>query len=298
MIDWDDLRFFLALARKGSLTAAARDLRVAQTTVGRRLASLETSFGAQLLQRTPDGYVLTANGEEVFAQAERVETEANAVSRSLHGGNGLITGVARIACTEAFATHVIGPLLGDFHLRHPGLTVELIPHVQQLSLAMREADVAVQLGGSERHDLLVKRIGRVAYSLYASHGYLERYGMPDFSTGCAGHFTMSIIGDPDSDAQAAWMTKLAPNAFSGLQTGSHGGLVAATAAGGGLACLARFQGDRKGRLRRLQTPTPPPKADIWLLVHRDVRNSPRVDAILAALTAAVKSMAGALDPRS
>ena len=85
---------------------------------------------------------------------------------------------------------------------------------------MREADIAVQFARSDRHDLRVKRIGRVAYGLYAAHGYLERFGMPDFENGCAGHFTMSVMGDPDADKQAAWMGRLAPRAEAGLRTGS------------------------------------------------------------------------------
>ena len=298
MLDWDDLRFFLAVARNGSLTSAARELQVAQTTVGRRLVSLETSLGAQLLQRTPDGYVLTASGEKVREQAERVEAEASAVVRGIGGEHGKLEGLVRVACTEAFAAYVIGPLLGDFHVRHPGITLELIPHVQQMSLAMREADIAVQFSRSDRHDLLVKRIGRVAYGLYASHGYLERFGLPEFDSGCSGHFAMSIIGDRDSDAQASWMANLAAEAKTGLRTGSHGGLVAAAAAGGGLACLARFQGDRKGRLRRLQTPTSPPKAEISMLVHKDMRETPRIAAVLDAVSEAVRSMSHTLDPRS
>ncbi len=297
MLDWDDLRFFLAVVRNGNLSAAARELNVAQTTVGRRLASLDVSLGAQLMQRTPDGYILTSDGERVLAQAERVEHEAVSLARGFVGG-GALAGIVRVACTEALAVHVIGPLLGDLHVRHPGLALEVIPHVQQISLSMREADIAVQFARSDRHDLRVKRIGRVAYGLYAAHGYLERFGMPDFENGCAGHFTMSVMGDPDADKQAAWMGRLAPRAEAGLRTGSHGALVAASAAGGGLACLARFQGDRKGRLRRLSTPMPPPKADIWLLVHKDLRDTPRVRTVLESIAAAVKSMSGSLDPRN
>ena len=88
MLDWDDLRFFLAIARHGSLTAAARDLRVAQSTVGRRLSSLEASLGVRLLHRTPEGYTLTLAGQDVLNQAERVEVEVLGVERSVGGRDG------------------------------------------------------------------------------------------------------------------------------------------------------------------------------------------------------------------
>ena len=126
MLDWDDLRFFLALARTGSLSAAARDLRVAQSTVGRRLASLETSLGVRLLNRTPDGYQPTLAGEEVRAQAERLETEALSLERTVGGRDNRLSGLVRVTCAETIASYLTVHL--DADAPHDALSA-LIRHV-------------------------------------------------------------------------------------------------------------------------------------------------------------------------
>jgi DNA-binding transcriptional LysR family regulator len=296
MLDWDDLRFFLAIARQGSLTAAAKDLRVAQSTVGRRLASLETNLGVRLLQRTPDGYLLTIAGERVRDQAERLEAEALAVERGVGGQDTKLEGLVRVTCTETFAAHVLAPCFVPLQAEYPGIVVELISSVHPLSLSMREADIAVRLTPSDQHDLVVRRIGRVAYGLYASVAYLGRYGVPDFEAGCSGHRIMTLMGDAGIYQQAEWLTDLTPRARLGFQTGSHEGLLSAARAGGGLACLARFRGDSFAELRRIDTPRPPPPTDIWLLVHRDSRAVPRIRAAMTAITERVQQMGEQLSP--
>ena len=113
MLDWDDLRFFLAVARHGSLSAAAKELRVAQSTAGRRLASLEASLGVRLLNRTPDGYVATLAGQEVRVQAERLEEQALALERNVGGRDTRLSGLVRVTCAEIVASHILAPCFAD-----------------------------------------------------------------------------------------------------------------------------------------------------------------------------------------
>ena len=232
MLDWDDLRFFLSIARHGSLTAAASELRVAQSTVGRRLASLEAGLGVRLLHRTPDGYVLTLAGESVRAQAERAEAEIIGVLRSVGGHDTRLEGLVRVTCTETFAVYVLAPCFAALQAQHHGILLELVPSSRSLSLSMREADVAVRLRPPNQHDLVVRRLGRIAFGLYASPTYLERYGEPDFQAGCSGHRLMTLLGDGEQDAQTTWVTELAPRARLGLQTSSHEALTFHRAFGG------------------------------------------------------------------
>ncbi|HWN52718.1 MAG TPA: LysR family transcriptional regulator [Xanthobacteraceae bacterium] len=295
MLDWDDLRFFLSIVRNGSLTAAASELRVAQSTVGRRLASLEAGLGVRLLHRTPDGYVLTLAGESVRAQAERAEAEIVGVLRSVGGHDARLEGLVRVTCTETFAVYVLAPCFAALQAQHPGILLELVPSVRSLSLSMREADVAVRLVPSNQHDLVVRRLGRIAFGLYASPSYLERYGEPDFEAGCAGHRLMTLLGT-DQDAQTTWVTELASRASLGLQTSSHEALLSTVRCGGGLACLARFRADVETGLRRIATPFIPPTMDIWLVVHKDSRHTPRVRATLTAITKCVRALSRVLDP--
>ena len=296
MLDWDDLRFFLSIARHGSLTAASTELRVAQSTVGRRLASLEAGLGVRLLHRTPDGYVLTLAGESVRAQAERAEAEIIGVLRSVGGHDTRLEGLVRVTCTETFAVYVLASCFAGLQAKHPGILVELFPSARSLSLSMREADIAVRLRSSDQHELVVRRLGRIAFGLYASPTYLERYGEPDFEAGCPGHRLMTQLGDGEQDAQTSWVTELAPRAGLGLQTSSHEALLSTARSGGGLAYLARFRADMEQGLSRLKTPSVAPTTDIWLVVHKDSRNTPRVRATLTAITKCVRALAAVLDP--
>ena len=233
MLDWDDLRFYLAIARHGSLSAAAKVLHVAQSTVGRRLASLETSLGVRLLNRTPEGYVPTLAGVDVREQAERLEKEALALERSVSGRDTRMAGLVRVTCAETVATHILAPCLATLHMRHPDIMIELIPNPRELSLSMREADVSVRLRRSDQHDLVVRRIGTIAFGLYASPAYLEANGPLDTDGGCPGHTLITQSEDIQDATQTGWLADLAPRARVALETSSHEAALAAAVHGGG-----------------------------------------------------------------
>ena len=296
MLDWDDLRFFLALARRGSLMAAAKDLHVAQSTVGRRLASLEASLGVRLLNRTPDGYTPTQAGEGVQAHAERLEAEAVGLERSVGGRDLRMAGLVRVTCAETVATHILAPCLASLHRRYPDIMIELIPTARQLSLSMREAEVSISLKQPDQHDLVIRRIGTIAFGLYASPSYLEGREEPDFADGCPGHYLVTQSEDIEDAAQTGWLTGRAPRARVAMQTGSHEAAVAAALHGGGLACLARFRADPEAGLRRLPVPPPVPTASIWLVVHRDNRQTPRIRAAIDHMVEHIRQLAPKLDP--
>ena len=296
MLDWDDLRFFLALARHGSLSAAAKDLHVAQSTVGRRLASLEASLGVRLLNRTPDGYAPTLAGEGVRAHAERLEAEAVSLEHDVGGRDVRMAGLVRITCAESVATHILAPCLASMHNNQPDIMLELIPNPRELSLSMREADIAVRLKRPDQHDLVVRRVGTIAFGLYASPDYLQGRGAVDFTDGCPGHHLITQSEDIEDATQTGWLTDRAPRGRVAMQTSSHEAAVVAAVHGGGLACLARFRADRETGLCRLAIPPPVPTASVWLVVHRDNRQTPRIRAVLTHITENVRQMAPKLYP--
>ena len=296
MLDWDDLRFFLALARHGSLSAAARDLHVAQSTMGRRLASLEASLGVRLLNRTPDGYVPTQAGEGVRARAERLEGEAMALERDVGGRDTRMAGLVRVTCAETVATHILAPCFASLHVQQPDLMIELIPNPRELSLSMREADISLRLKRPDQHDLVVRRVGALGFGLFASPAYLERHGDLDFEGGCAGHYLITQSEDIQDATQTAWLAELAPCARVAMQTSSHEAAVSAAIHGGGLACLARFRADKESGLVRLNVPSRIPNADMFLVVHRDNRQTPRIRAALTHITEWVRRQADELLP--
>ena len=296
MLDWDDLRFFLALARHGSLSSAARDLHVAQSTVGRRLASLEASLGVRLLNRTPDGYAPTQAGEGVRAHAERLEVEAMSLERTVGGRDVRMAGLVRVTCAESVATHILAPCLASLHGKQPDIMLELIPNPRELSLSMREADISVRLKQPDQHDLVVRRVGTIAFGLYASPGYLQDRNVVDFADGCSGHHLITQSEDIEDATQTGWLSDRAPRARVAMQTSSHEAAVVAAVHGGGLACLARFRADRENGLQRLAIPPPVPTASIWLVVHRDNRQMPRIRTVVTHITERVRQMAPLLYP--
>ncbi len=296
MLDWDDLRFFLAITRHGKLSTAARELNVSQPTVGRRLASLEASLGVRLLNRTPEGYVLTPAGQDVRGKAERLEGEARALERTVGGRDTRLSGLVRVTCAETMAAHVLAPCFAVLQRRHADIMVRLIPHPKNLSLSMREADLSVRLARPSQHDLVVRRLGSVAFGLYASADYLERRGGPDFEDGCPGHDIVGQLNDVGNAPQFGWLAEVTRRGRISFQTSSHEAAVGATVHGAGLACLARFRADREEGLMRLFPPVAAPVEPIWLAVHKDSRDTPRIRAVMTHITDCVRRSRGKLLP--
>lgn len=295
MLDWDDLRFFLAVARHRNLSAAAKELRVAQSTVGRRLASLEASLGVRLLNRTPEGYIVTMAGEEVLARTERLEVETVALERDVGGRDTRLSGLVRITCSETVASYVLAPTLAQLQAKHPDITVELIPDPRQLSLSMREADISVRLTQPVQHDLVVRRVGTLGFGLYASPDYLKRHDEIDFEGGCPGHHLITQLDDIQDSEQTNWLAALAPRARVAMQTSSHEAAVVATVHGGGLSCLGRFRADREPGLIRLTPPAPVPNTAVWLVAHKDNRRNARIRMVLTHIAETVRALAGRQD---
>jgi DNA-binding transcriptional LysR family regulator len=296
MPDWDDFRYFLAVVRNRSLSAASRELRVTQSTVGRRLEGLESRLGAGLLKRTPDGYVLTPAGVRVLENAERIEREAHALERQVTGFDTRVGGSVRVTTIETFGAVILAPLFAELWRRLPDVSVELLTDNRSLSLFKREADIAVRLTRPEQHDLIFKRIGNVGFAVYASKAYLRQHGSPDFTTGCDGHTIITLHQDLLSFPDARWSAKLTSRAKPAFVSNSRNVHVEAALAGVGLACLPYYLADRHAELVRLETPSRAPTREVWLAVHRDMRRTPRIRAVFDAIAAGVNARASILNP--
>ena len=291
MLDWNDLRFFLAVARHGSLSAAGLELKVAGSTVGRRLAVLESELAVRLLNRTPEGYVLTLAGEEVREKAELLEAETMCLQRSVRNRDDQLTGHVRITCSESVACHVVAPCLPALNAQFPAIVVELTPDAKHLSLSMRETDIAVRLNPPDQQDVVVRRIGTLAFAAYASAGYLAHRGLPDFDLGCRGHFKVAQIGDVQNTIQSDWFAGLTSEAVAAVQTSSHEAALGVIAANGGIACLARHRAEQDYRLVRLSTPNLPPDGGLWLVMHKDHRSTPRMRVVADHIANHAKGLA-------
>jgi DNA-binding transcriptional LysR family regulator len=295
-MDWDDLRFFQEVIRHKTLSAAARHLHVTQSTVGRRLASLEASLGVRLVHRTREGYVPTFAGEAIREHIDRVEAETQAARRVVGGLDQRLEGVVRVTSPSLLASHLLAPCFSALHAQHPEIMVELLCYVPSPDLRAREADIALQLRRFDQADLVVRRIGTLAFGLYASLSYLGQKGEPDTKEGCSGHHLISIVDEDAVPAQADWLAEIAGRARIMLRTDSRETQLWATLQGGGLALLPCFRAGREAALQRLATPSPPPGAEIWMAVHRDQRHMPRIRAVLDCIAEAARRSAADLCP--
>lgn len=281
-MNWDDYRFFLAVARRGTLSAAARDLDVTQPTVGRRIASLERRLGAKLYMRSPSGFTLSEAGNQMLEHAERIERDVLAAELRVSGRDIGPRGVVRITASEWLCTSILSPLLSDLLACYPQLEIELIADTRHLNLARREADLALRPRRFE-HDAIVQRaIANVEFGLYAAPRYLATRGIPRDGDG-GGHVVIGMlhgVGDVVRD----WLAMSLPRASRSVRTNGRDAMVTLATSGVGLACLARIVGDPIPALQRIDLGTAPPAPMLWLGMHRDARATPRIRAVATYVT--------------
>jgi len=171
-IDWDDVRIFLALARAGSLTGAARSLRVEHTTVARRIGQLEQALGLHLFDRLPRGWILTSEGEQLAGRAAQMEEQAHEFMREAADGVQL-SGTVRLSASPSVGQEFLLPRLCAIHQRWSSVTLELVVETRVAILSRREADLALRIGRPHDPGLAARLLGNMASGLYCRSGYTE-----------------------------------------------------------------------------------------------------------------------------
>jgi DNA-binding transcriptional LysR family regulator len=281
MLDWNDLRHFLAVARTGSTLAAGKALRVSQTTAARRVAALEGELKLVLFERRPTGYVLTPAGEALLIQAESVEAAAAHFADSAAAQSRDATGTVRLTVDEIYAVAMLPPILRELHDAWPGIRIELDATEAKRDLAAGEADIALRAAkGSADSSLVGRRIGHDYWTIYCSRDYAAAHGLPRRRRDLAGH---SFIGGGSPMVWHHWREWLERNNFADRVAVHHGtstGLLAAARAGLGLAVLPSLVADLDPDLVRCLPPEPDHEFEIWLLTHERLRHTPRVRAVL------------------
>ncbi|WP_207479301.1 LysR family transcriptional regulator [Arenibaculum pallidiluteum] len=297
MIDWDDVRSFLAVARHGSLSAGARALGVSQPTMGRRLAELESRLGTRLFDRLPSGHVPTAAGRAVLESAERMEAEALAIERGNAGRDVGVAGFVRATSPDWIGRMFLAPLIAEFCRVQRRVTVELVTDPRAYSLARREADIAFRLVPFEQQEVVQRKLLDIAYALYAAPSYLDRHGVPDFAKGAPGHALVLLNEGLAAAADTVWLTALAREATIAFRCNDRGAMATAAEAGAGLAVLPTVLAEGARGLVRVPSP-PAPGRTLYLGVHADCRDLPRVRALVEHLAPALRtgSVAGSTEP--
>lgn len=288
-MNWDDLRYVLAVAKSGSLVRAAKELGVEHTTVGRHIDAAEASLGVRLFVRTTTGLVRTVDADRLLAPMQRVEEAVLAVERSAHPDRDRLEGRVRVTSPETFGVAYLAPRLAVFGREHPGLTIELVPGGEVLDLGRRQAEVAVRMFRSRGEALVARKVASVGYGLYASLAYLARH--PVRREALHEH---AILGAPNAkDIEMAWLARLDAKARPSFVSGFFSALLAAARASAGVAVLPRYLGDAEPTLRHLAMPDAPSEP-VWLTVHRDLRRTPRVRATLDFLAEQLRTDAALL----
>jgi DNA-binding transcriptional LysR family regulator len=292
MLAWDDLRVFLAVHRARSHAAAGRALRVAPTTVGRRLAALEAAVGARLFTRGPEGLMATEASRALLARAERMEAEVLEAERELSGADARPTGSVRITTGDGFATYILAPALPAFLAAHPGLSVEVRAEVRALDISRGEADVALRLFRPRERSLVARRLGVERYGLFAAPAYLARRGTPRVARDLAGHDLVLYDRELDRLRTQIWFRQAAAGARIAVRANTTTLLQAACAAGAGIASLTASYVRGDPRYVRVLPRLEPPPNDLWAVTHPDLRSTARVAAILRFLEQLVREVEG------
>jgi DNA-binding transcriptional LysR family regulator len=286
MFDWNDLKYLLAVSREGSTLAAARTLKVNQTTVARRLEALEFALDSKLFERSQTGSRLTEVGQKLLPAAEAAETAAQSLENLAAAEKRGLSGVVRVATNESFANLAIMPVLGQFRALYPDLRVELMIGDKLVDLARGEADVAIRGVMSEISETLVgRKLFDTTWSAYCSRRYAEANGAPGGPEDLDGHAIIGAEGDLALAPPLVQFAAMAPNSPVNWRTNSLGNLVQAACADLGIAPLPDTVALAESQL------VPCFSMGIfgasWILTTEELRHDRRVRAFIDFITPAI-----------
>ncbi|MFV8985483.1 LysR family transcriptional regulator [Serratia fonticola] len=281
-MNWDDARFFLAVARCGTLRKAAQELHVDQATVGRRISAFEQALGSKLFIRTPKFFSLSPLGEAMLAEVLAMENAVQAIARKASSGDQSLTGEVRIATTDTLAEAFVIPALKRLREKYPHITITLLTALNISDISYRGADLAIRGARPESDELVIKRLATIEMGLYATQGYLDQHGTPSKGDHLRGHdllmFPRELVprhwdnfgGEPLNE----------PNVV--LQCNSQLLLRSATRNGLGIGLLSCFLADSDPDLVRI-LPENQDWVDIWLVLHPDLQHTARIRAVVQEL---------------
>jgi DNA-binding transcriptional LysR family regulator len=280
-MDWNDLRYFLGVARSGSTLAAARELRVSQTTVARRIAALEEAIKLPLFEKRQAGYALTPAGEELLAQAEQVEGAALGFENAAESRTRDLSGTVRLTSEEIFAVTLFAPLLRELHDRHPDIRIELDSGQVLRDLGAGEADIALRSTvGDQPAGLVGRAICVDDWTLYCSRDYAARHGVPNTLQELKTHALIGGGGGNLWRHYQAWLRQLGLEDRVAMHHASSTGLLSGVRSGFGIAVLPCIIADAEPDLIRCLPPRDGHGRTLWLLTHERVRHAPRVRTVI------------------
>lgn len=292
--DWDDLQFFLAVARTGQLSRAARQLQTSHVTVSRRIDRLEAALKLRLFERNPRGYELTTFGRRLIETAERIEAETERMNVELLGDSVGQRGILRVATPEGFGSFFSTRLLPRFSARFPNILLELVTLPQILSLSRREADVSVTLDPSKASPYISDKITDYSLHVYGTRAYLARHEPITSREQLLEHRFIGYIEEMIFAPGLDYLGEVHPGLRAQFRSSSIFNQLAATKLGEGLCVLPYFIASQHPDLQIVLADEVWLRRHYWMTCHRDVRPIARERAVMTWLAEAVRGEEAAL----
>jgi DNA-binding transcriptional LysR family regulator len=272
MLDWENIKYFLAVARIGTISGAARGLKVDHATVSRRLCALEREINTRLIERQPKACALTPVGRRVFELAQEMEEGAHALQRFLDARGSSLSSKVTLSAPPVLVPNFLVKHLAVFLRTNPGIQLTISGEARLVSLNRREADVVLRLLRPEELTSVVRKLGRVSFGLYASKDY------PHLHDPCAWEFIGYDAGFVGS--QKNWLMSVAGKRPIVCEINDINGHLVAARAAVGVAALPDFLAKADAKLQRLTHSGEAFSQDIWMAIHRDLRRSPKIRAVM------------------
>jgi len=267
-MNWDDIRYVVALYREGSISAVARQFRVDKTTVTRRLKAMEGQLGTSLFERHQGRWTTTTSGEAVLAKALEIEEQIASLVRISETAGEDVSGVVRVTALDFVAKDFLMPGLTKLLDHYPALRIELVTSDQSLSLARREADIALRFSRPQDGNLIIRRVANIPFSIYASADHL-----PDER--CWVAYDHNLADLPES----RWLSEHQPDATIRFRNNSLSCLLDAARFGVGKAILPIHMAAQHKDLQRWQETGVVVERDLWLVIHPESRNAPKIKVV-------------------
>ncbi|MDZ4840728.1 MAG: LysR family transcriptional regulator [Hyphomicrobium aestuarii] len=289
MFNWNDLTFFLELARQARLMSAARRLKVDHTTVSRRISDLEKDLAVKLFERKPDGFVLTDDGHRLFVIAERMETLSISIAETVGSAPAQLAGRVRLATMEGIAAYYLADKLVAFNAIHPNIVVELVTERHLINLTKREADISISFVPPIGPRLAVRKASVFNLGLYASETYLSRRGMPSDRTQLPEHDFVDYVTDLVAISKVHWLLDVLEPEHVVFRSTSMAVQQNAIASGRGIGLLPLFSAKKDPRLVPVLQDTIVVERELYISVHEDIQFMGRVRALTRFLFALFES---------
>lgn len=265
-MQWDDVRYFLALARQGSLSATARFLGIEHSTVARRVSSFEQALGLKLFDRLPRGWTLTHEGQALFERASLLEIDMHSLQRTALGQSAL-AGRVRVTAPPLVLNFFVLPHLDEFHAMYPQIELELVGERHAAHLERGESDIALRMSEPHEPDLVARNLGQINYGLYGTQEYCAS---PESERKFIG-FDGSMPDLP----QKLWLDSHVGTRPYSLRSNDMLAMYQAAGQGWGIALLPKFLAVKNHSLQLMEAANPP-SLTMYLVMHADIRRAPRV----------------------